>query len=136
MAIAKHLFNNILEQAFGAGNTLFLYATVPDEETETGGVPLIVTGSEEYKIKEGDFLIKGGTCTSKRNILLYLCNSQPGVSAVATGFGIKDTNGNLVYFGSFTNPITVERNTVPTIKVYNESQGEGIKVTITSSENG
>lgn len=130
MGIAKAQFNGILSGIFTAGNTIKLYTTVPDETTETGGNVLSGTGVSPYKIQEGDFSVSGGAAQSAKNIMLYL---YEGKTVTANGFGIWSPSNELLYFGAFESPIELNYNDVPAIKKYNGS-GEGIRVTITSTE--
>lgn len=130
MGIAKSQFSNILNGIFKAGNTIELYSTVPDEATESGGVKISGGSYQSYKIQDGDFSVSNGVATSKKNMLLYLCEDSLG--HVARGFGIF-SGGSLLYFGSFKTPMPIGYNTVPTIKKYNGA-GEGVQITMTSTE--
>lgn len=131
MGIARSQFNNILGGIFTAGKTIKLYSNVPSEETETGGSFISGTGYEDYEIKSGDFTIGDGVVTSARNMMMYLCESTGG-HGTAKGFGVY-SGSTMLYFGSFTTPMEIGYNTVPTIKKYNGA-GEGIKITMTSTE--
>ena len=129
MGIARAQFNDILGSIFTAGNTIQLFSTVPSEATESGGVT--ISSIPAYRIQEGDFSCAGGVVTSAKNIMLCLYeNSSP---VTCRGFGVFGTSG-MLYFGSFTSPIEIGYNDVPAIKRYNDSKGEGIRITITSTE--
>lgn len=132
MGIAKAKFAQILGDVFAEGNRIELFATVPDETTESGGVKISGTGYAAYEIKSGDFNVSGNTVTSAKNMMFYLCESEDG-HGTAYGFGVYSGN-SLLYFGSFREPMPITYNTVPTIKKYNESLKEGVKVTLTSTE--
>ena len=129
MGIARAQFNDILASIFTAGNTIRLYSTVPSEADETGGV--FISGVPAYNIQEGDFSCYGGVVTSAKNIMLCLYENETSVEC--KGFGVFGSSG-MLYFGSFTTPITIGYNDVPAIKRYNETKGEGIRITITSTE--
>lgn len=134
MGIAKSQFTNILGGIFKQGNTIKLYSTMPDEETETGGV--IIGGSystdKTYTIGSSDFTTGDGTAQSAKNMMMYLCETTGG-DGTAVGFGVF--NGTtLLYFGRFSTPMTIGYNTVPTIKRYDEAKGEGVKITMTSTD--
>lgn len=132
MGIAKAQFNDILGNIFTEGNTIKLYTKTPTEGVETDGSLLSGTGVETYTISSGDFTVSNGEVTSAKNIMLYL---YEGAGATCDGFGVFKSNTNtLLYFGKFTDPITLDYNDVPAIKKYNSSSGEGIKITITSTE--
>lgn len=130
MGIAKATFNQILGSIFREGNTIKLYTKTPDETTEMGGVLLDGTGVVPYEIKDGDFTVNSGEAKSAKNMMFYL---YEGTGASCDGFGVFDGSG-LLYFGKFENPITLEYNDVPAIKKYDVSKGEGIKVTMNSTE--
>lgn len=129
MGIARAQFNDILASIFTEGNTIKLFSNVPSEVDETGGV--VISGVDTYTIKEGDFNCYGGVVTSAKNIMLCLYENETSVSC--EGFGVFGSSG-MLYFGSFTTPITIGYNDVPAIKRYNEEKGEGIRITITSTE--
>lgn len=138
MGIAKAQFNDVLATIFDAGNTIRLYTKTPTEGVETDGTLLTGTGVMPYEIKSGDFSISQGQVTSARNIMLYLYEGSP---VTCDGFGVfkGNTTTNLLYFGKFTKegvdtPIDLNFNDVPAIKKYNSTNGEGIKITITSTE--
>lgn len=130
MGIAKAQFNDILGTIFTAGNTIKLYTKTPTEGIETDGVLLSGGGSTPYTIGADDFAISNGEVTSAKNIMLYL---YEGSSTTCDGFGVFKNN-SLLYFGKFTTPITLDYNDVPAIKKYSSEKGEGIKITITSTE--
>lgn len=132
MGIAKGQFNSILTDIFTAGNVIKLYSTMPDEETESGGVT-IANSQAVYEIQDGDFSVSGGIVTSVKNMLLYLCETAGGDGSAA-GFGVFSSGGELLYFGSFTEPMSIGYNTVPTIKRYSAEKGEGVRVTMVSKE--
>lgn len=131
MGIARNQFQNILKGIFTAGNTIDLYSTVPDETTESGGVKISGSSYKSYKIQDGDFTVSGGEVTSAKNMLLYLCEDTGG-NGVARGFGVFN-GGTLLYFGAFTEPMTIGYNTVPTIKKYSAALNEGVHITMTST---
>lgn len=130
MGIAKAQFNDILGTIFKEGNTIKLYTKTPTEGVETDGTLLTGNGVVDYVIKSGDFTVSGGEATSAKHMMLYL---YEGSTAECDGFGVFK-NGNLLYFGKFEIPITLDYNDVPAIKKYNSDKGEGIKITITSTE--
>lgn len=127
MGIAKSQFNNILSNIFTSGNTIKLFSSMPNESTETG----YVTVGTEYNIKSGDFTVDAGTAESAKNMMLYLCETKGG-DGTAEGFGVFKGN-SLLYFGRFSSAMSIDYNTVPTIKKYNGSD-EGILVTMTSTD--
>lgn len=129
MGIARRQFDNILNGIFTEGNLIRLYSTVPDEETEAGGVTI---NHEPYKIQAGDFNVSSGVVTSAKNMMFYLCETAGG-DGTARGFGVFQGSTNL-YFGSFKTPMEIGYNTVPTIKKYDASKGEGVRITMTSTE--
>lgn len=133
MGIAKNQFNSILSTIFTAGNKIKLYSTVPDEETETGGVLITGDSYSDYEIQSGDFTIGNGVVSSAKNMLMYLCEEEAG-HGTARGFGVFNPGGALLYFGTFTTPMYIDYNTVPTIKKYSSSKGEGVRITMTSTE--
>ena len=128
MGIAKSQFNEILKGIFKAGNIIKLYSTVPDEQTEAGGQII----GQSYQIQNGDFTTGEGSAQSAKNMMMYLCETQGG-DGTADGFGVFSSGGALLYFGSFTTPMTISYNTVPTIKRYNGSD-EGVRITMTSTD--
>ena len=131
MGIAKSQFNKILGNVFKTGNTIDLFSTMPDASTESGAVKISGSGYKSYTIKEGDFNVSAGAVQSSANMKFYLCETTGG-HGVAKGFGVY-SGSQLLYFGEFTTPMTIEYNTVPTIKKYNGS-GEGIRITMSSIE--
>lgn len=131
MGIAKSQFNSILDNIFTAGNVIKLYSTVPNEDTEQGGV--FVSGAKTYTILEGDFTVSSGTVQSAKNMLMYLCETTGG-DGTAAGFGVFSATGALLYFGTFNTPMSIAYNTVPTIKKYDSSKGEGVRITMSSKE--
>ena len=130
MGIARRHFDNILNGIFTEGNTIKLFSKVPDEQTESGGVNINHT---PYKIQSGDFSVASGVVTSAKNMMFYLCETTGG-DGTATGFGVYGTSGSMLYFGSFKEPMEIGYNTVPTIKKYDASKGEGVRITMTSTE--
>ena len=128
MGIAKAQFNNILSNIFKSGNIIRLFKTMPDASTETGGE---VVGSS-YTIQSGDFTVSGGQAYSVKNMPIYLCETSGG-DGIAVGFGVYYAS-TLYYFGEFSEPMTISYNTYPTIKKYDSAKGEGIKVTLTSTD--
>ena len=141
MGIAKSQFTGILQKIFaptesGASRWIGLYKTVPDESTEAGGVEFSREGGyERYQVKSGDFTVSSDTVTSKKNMMLFLCEKYPDGLGTARGFGIFESasGGSPIYFGAFTTPMDVGYNTVPTIKAYDQSRGEGVYITLTST---
>lgn len=131
MGIAKAKFAQILGDVFAEGNVIHLFSTVPDEETESGGVRISGTGYMGYEIQAGDFNVSGNNVKSAKNLMFYLCESEDG-HGTATGFGVYQ-DSSLLYFGTFREPMPITYNTVPTIKRYNGA-GEGVSVTLTSTE--
>ena len=129
MGIARRQFDNILNGIFTEGNLIRLYSTVPDEQTESGGVTI---NHEPYKIQAGDFSVASGVVTSAKNMMFYLCETTGG-DGIANGFGVYN-GSSMLYFGSFKEPMTIGYNTVPTIKKYDASKGEGVRITMTSTE--
>lgn len=127
MGIAKAQFNSILSSIFGAGKTIKLFSTMPDETTEVGAVPI----GQSYTLQSGDFTANGNVVSSARNMMMYLCETSGG-DGIAVGFGVY-SGSTLLYFGEFSSPMTISYNTVPTIKKYNGSN-EGVKVTLTSTD--
>ena len=128
MGIARKQFDSILSGIFTEGNTIRLFSTVPSETTETGGVNI----GQSYKIQSGDFIVSSGVVTSAKNMLFYLCETTGG-DGTARGFGVYN-GSSMLYFGSFKEPIEIGYNTVPTIKKYDASKGEGVRITMTSTE--
>lgn len=133
MGIAKNQFNNVLSSIFAVGNEIKLYTKTPTVGVETDGELLEGAGVEPYVIKADDFNIADGEVTSARHMMLYLYEVE-GEGTSCDGFGVFGKNGDLLYFGDFHDPITLGYNDVPTIKMYNESKREGIKITMTSEE--
>lgn len=133
MGIAKSQFENILSNIFKAGNTIKLYSTMPSESTESGGV-LIGSGTADktYTIQSGDFTCAGGTAQSAKNMMMYLCETTGG-DGTAVGFGVF-SGSTLLYFGQFSTAMYVDYNTVPTIKRYDATKGEGVLITMTSTD--
>lgn len=132
MGIAKAKFNSILGEIFAPGNIIRLYTKTPNESDESGGALVTGTGVEDYEIKEKDFDIDEGEVISNQNMMLYL---YEGEGASCDGFGVFDKSDNLQYFGKFDNgPLILEKNDVPAIKKYNLETGEGIKITMQSTE--
>lgn len=130
MGIARRQFDNILSGIFTEGNTIRLFSTVPSETTESGGVNM----GQTYKIQAGDFNVSNGVVTSAKNMMFYLCETTGG-DGTAKGFGVyQGSGGAMLYFGSFKTPMEVGYNTVPTIKKYDASKGEGVRITMTSTE--
>ena len=132
MGIAKGLFNNILNTVFKEGNTIELFSTMPNPSTEQGYVKISGDGYKAYKIKSGDFSVSTGSAESRENMMFYLCETTGG-HGTAAGFGVFGSDG-LLYFGEFKNPMTIGYNTVPTIKKFNASKNEGVRITMTSTE--
>lgn len=132
MGIAKAQFNAILNNIFAPGNVIKLYTKTPTEGVETDGVLLTGTGVQNYEIKEADFTVSQGEVISGQNMMFYL---YEGETVQCDGFGVFNTKGEMLYFGEFDNgPLTLERNDVPAIKKYNSGTGEGIKITMQSTE--
>lgn len=138
MGIAKAQFNNVLATIFKEGNTIRLYTKTPTEGVETDGTLLTHVSVTPYVIQTNDFAISQGQVTSNKNIMLYLYEGSP---VTCDGFGVFEgsTTTKLLYFGKFTKegvdtPIDLDFNDVPAIKKYNSTNGEGIKITITSTE--
>ena len=132
MGIAKAQFNDILGTIFTEGNVIKLYTKTPTEGVETDGTLLAGDGVVGYEIKSGDFTVNNGEAISAKHMMLYL---YEGTTAECDGFGVfKKDAGNLLYFGKFEIPITLDYNDVPAIKKYNSDKGEGIRITITSTE--
>ena len=132
MGIAKSQFNNILSDIFKSGNKIELFSTMPNASTESGAVKISGSGYKSYTIKDGDFNITAGAVQSSANMKFYLCETTGG-HGTAKGFGVY-SGSQLLYFGEFSSPMSIEYNTVPTIKKYNQSAGEGIRITMTSIE--
>lgn len=134
MGIAKSQFNSILTGIFKQGNTIRLYSTMPDETTEAGGVLIGGPNSTEkmYTIGSGDFTTGQGTAQSAKNMMMYLCETSGG-DGTAVGFGVF-SGSQLLYFGRFSNPMPIGYNTVPTIKKYDAQKGEGVLITMTSTD--
>lgn len=131
MGIAKSQFNNILNNIFAPGNVIRLYTKTPTEGVETDGTILTGTGVVDYAIQSADFSVSNGEVVSGQNMMFYL---YEGDTVECDGFGVYDNN-ELLYFGTFDNgPLTLEYNDVPAIKKYNPSTGEGIKITMQSTE--
>lgn len=131
MGIARNQFENILAGIFRAGNTIELFKEVPDEFTEQGGVLMSGTSYEPYTIRSGDFSVDGGEVTSVSNMMLFLCEADGGLGT-AKGFGVFN-GSTMLYFGEFNPHMPVGYNSVPTIKKYNAAKGEGIHITMTST---
>lgn len=132
MGIAKAQFNAILSTIFAPGNVIKLYTKTPTEGVETDGVVLTGTGVQDYKIQDADFTVSNGEVISKQNMMFYL---YEGDTVECDGFGVYDTKGTMLYFGKFDNgPLTLDHNDVPAIKKYNSSTGEGVKITMQSTE--
>lgn len=120
MGISPALLSGILGQVFVKGNVIKLL--------NASGTAI----GESYTIQDGDFSVNSGVATSAKNMMIYLCEKTGG-DGTATKFGVyKGTT--LYYDGEFTTPMTIGYNTVPTIKKYNASKGEGIQVTMTSTD--
>ena len=132
MGIAKAQFTNILNEIFTEGNVIKLYTKTPTEGVETDGT--ILTGStvKDYAIQPGDFSVAAGEVRSAQNMMFYLYENE---TVECDGFGVFSPTGSLLYFGKFDNgPLTLEHNDVPAIKKYNSSTGEGVKITMLSTE--
>ena len=120
MGLSSALLSDILGKVFVANNTIRL--------TNASGSYI----GESYKIQSGDFSVSSGQASSARNMMIYLCEKTGG-DGTATGFAVL--NGTNVYYtGEFSTPMTIGYNTVPTIKKYDASKGEGILVTMTSTD--
>lgn len=130
MGIAKAQFKSILSNIFKVGNTIKLFSSMPDETTETGGATI----GQSYTIQSGDFTISsdGSEAYSTRNMMIYLCETSGG-DGRAYGFGIY-SGSSMLYFGEFSESMPISYNSVPTIKKYDASIGEGVKVTLTSTD--
>ena len=88
---------------------------------------LPTTGYQRYIIKDGDFSVNDGVATTAKHILLFLALEYVGY---IVGFAVFSGNGTtLKYLGELAGK-TVGENTVPVFKIYDESKGEGIKVTL------
>ena len=133
MGIAKKQFDKILDEIFKTGNVIHLFSTMPNVSTEAGAVKISGSGYSSYTIKDGDFNVTSGSVESRNNMMFYLCETEGGHGSVV-GFGVFNSNNEMLYFGEFTDSMPIRYNTVPTIKRYNSSNGEGIKVTMTSTE--
>lgn len=142
MGIAKSQFTGILQKIFAptesnASRWIGLYKEVPDETTEEGGVEVSGGSYQRYKVQNGDFAVSDDTVTSRANMMLYLCEDNPPDAGhgVVKGFGIFESasGGKPIYFGAFTPSMDVKYNNVPTIKKYNASLGEGVYITLTST---
>lgn len=132
MGIAKAQFSTILNNIFATGNYIKLYTSTPTEGVETDGTLLTGTGVQNYEIKSTDFTVSNGEVVSAQNMMFYL---YEGETVRCDGFGVFSRTGELLYFGKFDNgPLEIEYNDVPAIKKYNSSTGEGIKITMQSTE--
>lgn len=132
MGIAKAQFSTILNSIFATGNYIKLYTKTPTEGIETDGTLLTGTGVQNYEIKSTDFTVSNGEVVSAQNMMFYL---YEGETAHCDGFGVFSRTGELLYFGKFDNgPLEIEYNDVPAIKKYNSGTGEGIKITMQSTE--
>lgn len=131
MGIAKKQFTGILEGIFTPGNVIRLYKTVPDETTEQGGEFLTGAGVENYTIADGDFTIANGVVQSAKTMMFYLYEGTP---TTCEGFGVFSNSGELLYFGAFKEALQLDENDVPAIKKYNSTKGEGIQISITSTD--
>ena len=132
MGIAKGQFNSILSGIFTEGNIIKLYTKTPTEGVETNGILLSGTSVKNYEIQSGDFTVSNGEVTSRQNMMLFL---YEGEAVSCDGFGVFDGKGTMLYFGAFDNgPMVLEYNDVPAIKKYNSSKGEGVRITMQSTE--
>lgn len=132
MGIVKSQFDNILKGIFASGNTINLYSTLPSADG-TGGTMIGGNSYKAYTIKGSDFSVGNGIVTSTENMMLYLCEEESG-HGTAVGFGVCGSDNKVMYFGEFADPMPIGYNTVPTIKKYDEGKGEGIRITMTSTE--
>jgi hypothetical protein len=131
MGIAKAQFTNILNEIFKPGNVIKLYTKTPTEGVETDGILLTGSSVKDFPIENGHFSVRNGEVVSAENLMFYL---YEGETVECDGFGVF-AGGSLLYFGKFDNgPLTIEYNDVPAIKKYNSSTGEGIKITMQSTE--
>lgn len=125
--ITTAIANSILEDIFGAGNYLALSTTDPNSSfTEP-----TASSYERYKIQVDDFEADEGVITNKRHLLYGLATEAWGT---IVAFGVYNTAKTLIYWGLLTSPVEVPIDHVPVFKIYNETAGEGIKVTLDAVE--
>lgn len=116
---------SILNEIFGTGRIIHLSTTQP---TATGGNFTKPTGSDYagYTIKSGDFTIANGVVKSAKHLLFGLATTDWGT---ITHFGVFN-NATCEYFGKLTEAKPVTANTVPVFKIFDDTKGEGIKVSL------
>ena len=114
--------NSILTDIFKAGNTIALSTTDPNTAFTKPSAPSYAP----YTIKSGDFEAADSAITTKNHLLYGLAEESWGT---IVAFGVY-SGSSLIYWGLLTNPVTVDLDTVPVFKIYNEAKGEGIKVTL------
>lgn len=128
MGFPKSYSTTVLNDIFSKDNQIALLTAI-DTENDTYEEPTIsaTTGYQRYIIKDGDFSVNDGVATTAKHILLFLALEYVGY---IVGFAVFSGNGTtLKYLGELAGK-TVGENTVPVFKIYDESKGEGIKVTL------
>lgn len=133
MGFPKAYATTILSNVFKAGNHIALLTavnTASDSYTEASGASY-----RRYAIKgagsgrNADFTTNKGVTTSTETILFGLAEESWGtIVGIAIFTGL--TGGTPLYLAELKKPKTVDENTVPVFKKYNESKEEGIKVTL------
>lgn len=119
--------NEILEGIFAIGHSLALSTTDPNDRfTEPS-----VASYTRYEIKDGDFKASGSAITTANHILYGLAEESWGT---IIAFGVYDEQNILIYWGLLNEEVVVPEDTVPVFKIYNETAGEGIKVTLDAVE--
>lgn len=122
--ITEQRANSILSDIFASGNKIALSTTDPNSKfTEPSA-----STYTRYEIKSGDFTASEGAITNAQHLLYGLCDDAAGWGEIVA-FGIY-SGTTLIYWGMLEEPKTVTYNTVPVFKKFNESAGEGIRVTL------
>lgn len=124
MGFPKSYATTILQGVFGAGNEIALLLGADPVTNEVVGTN--TNGYVRYTIKSGDFDFDEGAATTAKNILLFLATEYIGT---ITHFAVWG-NGTCKYVGELNEAKPVGKDTVPVFKIYNETDKEGVKVTL------
>lgn len=126
MGFTKTKATSILSEVFSSGNKIALLTAVnteTDTYTEASG-----SGYARYTIQSGDFRVSNGVATTDKHLLYGLADEEGGWGTIK---GLAVFSGSsCIYLGELTQEKPVGKDTVPVFKKYNESAGEGIKVTL------
>lgn len=126
MAFTASYAEKVLTDIFKAGNRISLTTgTNPESESYSR----LLTKDEDYIIKSSDFAVSNRCIYNTKHLLCGLAEADCGT---ADGFIVTGADG-VMYIARLTEPITIEKDTVPVFKkafVNGGFTGEGIRVSL------